>query len=95
MRRLGAGQGNHGPASALRGLERRQCLEDMVDDYVSWREACALVSAAYSDWKGAGRQDQELAFSEYVAALNCEEDAAMAYQRAVERVAATNARATR
>jgi hypothetical protein len=59
-----------------------------VDDYVSWREACAVVSAAYDNWKCAAPEDQRLAFSEYVAALNCEEEAAALYQQAVERLAA-------
>jgi hypothetical protein len=63
-------------------------LDDMVDDYVTWREACGLVVAAYAYWSQAGRQEGRLAFAEYIAALNCEEDAAAAYQRAVQRVAA-------
>jgi hypothetical protein len=66
----------------------RQDLDDLVDDYVSWREACAVVSAAYDNWKCVGREDQRLAFSEYIAALNCEEAAAALYQQAVERLAA-------
>jgi hypothetical protein len=96
MRPSDNAQGNNrGAASVLRGMERRQYLDDMVDDYVSWREACAMVSAAYVHWSRAGRDDQKLAFSEYAAALNCEEEAATAYQRAVERVAASHVRAAR
>jgi hypothetical protein len=66
----------------------RQHLDDLVDDYVSWREACAVVSAAYDNWKCAARQDQKVAFWEYIAALNCEEEAAALYQQAVERLTA-------
>jgi hypothetical protein len=88
-------QRTSGSVPALRGLERRQYLDDIVDDYVSWREACAMVASAYSNWQRAGRQAQKLAFSEYVAALNCEEEAAKAYQQAVERGAAMHAHAQR
>jgi hypothetical protein len=93
MRQPSGTERTSGPGPALRGLERRQYLDDMVDDYVSWREACGMVSAAYSSWQRAGRQDQKLAFSEYVAALDREEEAAMAYQHAVEQIAATHAHA--
>jgi hypothetical protein len=66
----------------------RQHLDDLVDHYVSWREACALASAAYDDWNCASREDQRRAFGEYVRALDREEDAATLYQRTVERLAA-------
>jgi hypothetical protein len=54
---------------------------------VSWREACAVVSGTYDNWKHAGREDEKLAFCEYIAALNCEEEAAALYQQSVERLA--------
>jgi hypothetical protein len=73
----------HGPLEATSS----QSLDDLVDDYVSWREACGVVATAYAHWKSAGRQERKLAFSEYVAALNCEEEAATVYQHAVERLA--------
>ena len=60
----------------------------MMDDYVSWRDACAAVAVSYEDWKCADRPDNKLAFSVYVAALDREEQAAAAYQRAVAQVAA-------
>jgi hypothetical protein len=66
----------------------RQHLDDLVDDYVSWREACAVASAAYDNWNCASREDQRLAFSEFVTALDREEEAAMLYQRTVERLEA-------
>jgi hypothetical protein len=76
-------------------VERRRYLDAMVDDYVTWREACAVVAAAYSNWNGAGRRDQKLAVSEYIAALNCEEEAATAYRFSVERVASSEVCARR
>ena len=43
-----------------------------------------MVAAAYDTWKCADRKEQTLAFSGYVAALNCEEEAATGYHGAVE-----------
>lgn len=62
----------------------REYVDDLVDDYVRWREACAAVTEAYEKWRHAVRQERALAFREYAAALNCEERTAMAYQQAVE-----------
>ena len=42
---------------------------------------------SYQNWKRSDRRDQKLAFSVYVAALDGEEQAATAYQRAVAQVA--------
>ena len=58
-----------------------------MDDYVSWREACATVAVSYENWRCSDRPDRKLAFSVYVAALDREEQAATAYQRAVAQVA--------
>ena len=69
------------------GGKRRQYVDDMMDDYVSWREACAAVAASYEDWKCSDRPDETLAFSVYVAALDREEQAAAAYEQAVAQVA--------
>jgi hypothetical protein len=79
---------SRGLTSGLTPVIGRQHLDDLVDDYVSWREACAGVSAAYDNWKCAAPEDQRLAFSEYVAALNREEEAAAVYQQAIERLTA-------
>ena len=73
--------------SGFAGGMRRQYVDDMMDDYVSWREACAAVAVSYQNWKRSDRRDQKLAFSVYVAALDREEEAATAYQRAVAQVA--------
>ena len=69
------------------GERRRQYVDDMMDDYVSWREACAAVAVSYQNWKCSDGPAQKLAFSVYVAALDREEQAATAYQRAVAQVA--------
>jgi hypothetical protein len=73
--------------SALR--RRKQIVDVLMDDYVSWREACAAVAVAYENWGCAERRDSTLAFSVYLAALDREEQAATTYQRDVAQVAAT------
>ncbi len=95
MRRSGRTSAGRGQGSDLTESIRRQQLDDLMDDYVSWREACGVVSASYINWKRAGREEQRLAFGEYIAALNCEEEAATVYQRSVERIAAISTGATR
>ena len=54
---------------------------------MSWRDACAAVAVSYEDWDRSDRPETKLAFSVYVAALDREEQAAAAYQRAVAHVA--------
>lgn len=88
MRPRGRTPASGGPTPELMPVSGRRHLDDLVDDYVSWREACAVASAAYDNWNCASRDDQRLAFSEYVTALDREEEAAALYQRTVERLAA-------
>jgi hypothetical protein len=87
MRARANGRGTRGRGSAFAGGRRRQYVDDMMDDYVSWRDACAAVAVSYENWKCSDRPDKKLAFSVYVAALDREERAAAAYQRAVVQVA--------
>lgn len=67
---------------------RRRQVDELIDHYVSWREACVAVGVAYERWRAAGRADQDVTFVIYSAALDREEDAAVAYEAAVARVAA-------
>ncbi|HWF24808.1 MAG TPA: hypothetical protein VG275_05145 [Solirubrobacteraceae bacterium] len=67
---------------------RRRYVDGLIDDYVTWREACGAVAVTYEGWLAAGREDREIAFNVYSAALDREEDAARAYQVAVAQVAA-------
>ena len=80
-------RGTRDRGSSSAGGRHRQYVDDMMDDYLSWREACAAVAVSYQNWKRSDRRDQKLAFSVYVAALDGEEQAATAYQRAVAQVA--------
>ena len=73
--------------SGFAGGIRRRYVDEMMDDYVSWRDACGAVAVAYQNWKSSDRTDNKLAFSVYVAALDREEQAATAYERAVAQVA--------
>ena len=79
-------RGTDDRGSAFAGGRRRQYVDDMMDGYVSWRDACAAVAVSYENWKSSVRTDQKLAFSAYVAALDREEQAATAYERAVAQV---------
>jgi hypothetical protein len=69
------------------GGGRREIVDEMIDDYVSWRGACAAVAVSFENWRCSDRPDGKLAFSVYVAALDREQQAAAAYQRAVAQVA--------
>ncbi len=63
-------------------------VDVMIDDYVSWREACAEVASSYRRWRFAKGREELLAFSAYVAALDREERAAIDYQQSIALVAA-------
>lgn len=65
---------------------QRRFVDELMDHYVSWREACAAVSAAYEGYHRAPHDDQRLAFGAYLAALDREALAALAYQGAVQRI---------
>jgi hypothetical protein len=77
-----------GRDSAFTQARRREYADELIDDYVSWHEACDMVAEAYESWSCAERQDRPLAFGLYVSALDREERAATAYQAAVARLAA-------
>jgi hypothetical protein len=78
--------GTHDHSSAFAEERRRRYVDELIDDYVSWREACAAVAVSYENWRCSDRPDRQLAFSGYVAALDREEQAATAYQLAVAHV---------
>jgi hypothetical protein len=64
---------------------RNRYVDDLMEDYVSWRERCADVAATYERWRVAGREDEAVAFGAYDAALAREEDAARVYQSTIAR----------
>lgn len=87
MRGRAGTRGTRDEGSAVGEERRRRCVDELIDDYVSWREACAAVAVSYENWRCSDRPDKKLAFSGYVAALDREEQAATAYQLAVAQVA--------
>jgi hypothetical protein len=61
-------------------------IDELLDTYASWREGCVAVQEAYENWAGAGRGEEKLAYSAYLAALDREEHAATAYRRCAEQI---------
>lgn len=57
----------------------RWAVDELLEDYVSWREECHAVRLAYQRWIDSTRADGRLAYAGYVAALDREEHAARAY----------------
>jgi hypothetical protein len=68
-------------------------VDDVIERYVYWREACAGVDSAYAAWHVARRGERRLAGAAYVAALDREQHAALVYSQMVERGAACPQRA--
>jgi hypothetical protein len=65
----------------------RLAIDDLLEGYVSWREACGAVWRAYEQWIASDRGQRALAYAAYLAALDGEERAARTYARHTERVA--------
>lgn len=59
---------------------RDLAADELLDRYLSWREECAALNAAYDRWQRAAQEDQALAFAVYVSHLDLEEQAAHCYQ---------------
>lgn len=57
-----------------------ELVEELLDEYLCWREQCAALQAAYQHWTRATRVDRPLAFAAFVAQLEQEEHAARRYQ---------------
>ena len=67
---------------------QRRFVDELMDHYVTWREACAAVAGAYEGYERAPRHERRLAFGAYLSALDREALAAGRYQEAVNRIAA-------
>lgn len=68
--------------SFVRARRKRQ-VDDLIEDYITWREACAAVDVAYERWTQAAPQEREIEFLVYTVALDREEHAALTYQLSV------------
>lgn len=64
----------------------RRSIDALLERYVYWREECDAVRKAYQWWGDSEGNERAVAYAGYVAALDCEEHAARAYARQIERV---------
>lgn len=71
------------PRPLLQSSEQR-LVDEMMEGYVTWREACAAVETSYELFGRAAGPERKLAFTAYCAALDREEKAAQEYRRIVE-----------
>ena len=69
----------------------KRLVDEAVDAYVDWREACVAVSDAYQRWAQASSEDAGLAFGGYRAALDREERASGVYASLVTQIATDRA----
>jgi hypothetical protein len=67
---------------------RLELLDALMDSYLRWRDASRAVTDSYRTWRAARGPGREVAFDEYLAALDREERAAGGYRRAVEQTQA-------
>src|SRR6476646_3123261 len=79
-----SGRADYSRAMFETSLER--LADEVIETYVSWREACAGVERAYALWRSARRGERRLACAAHVAALDREQHAALAYARAIDRI---------
>jgi hypothetical protein len=71
--------------NTLSPLDQRS-IAALLERYVSWREECSAVRQEYQAWADADRDHRGLAYAGYVAALDREEHAALAYAEQSELV---------
>jgi hypothetical protein len=64
-------------------LRKKRLVDELIDAYVSWHEACLRVSEAYETW--ARETGIHGAFAWYMEALDREESAAETYASLVRR----------
>jgi hypothetical protein len=65
---------------------RERLADEVIETYVSWREACAAVDRTYADWSRAPLGDRRLAHAVHGAALDREECAAQTHRVAIARI---------
>jgi hypothetical protein len=63
-------------------------IDEFLESYVSWREACYDVDRAYGLWSRAPVEERSVTFETYRAALNREEQAALHHHHWAERLGA-------
>jgi hypothetical protein len=66
-------------------------VEDYVDSWVWWREACEDVRSAYERWGSCDESERGHAFASYRAALDREDQAALVHSVWTDRLSAAKA----
>ena len=66
-------------------LTRDRLVDELVEAYVGWREACARVNDAYRFWSTDSGVCGRVKFALYVAAMDAEERSAEVYAGLVRR----------
>ena len=70
--------------------DERQTLRSLVDQFIEswvcWREACEAVHSAYASWQQCEPAQRGLAFAGYRAALDREDQAAQVHSMCAGRV---------
>src|SRR3954462_7294702 len=72
---------------AMNTPNEKRLVDDAIDAYVDWHEACVAVSDAYQRWAQACFADLRLAFGGYRAALDREERASRVYASLITQIA--------
>jgi hypothetical protein len=67
-------------------LTRKRLVDELMDGYVDWRQACRVVHDAYCSWSGTTGAGAAATFALYSVALDREERAAEVYAGLVSRV---------
>jgi hypothetical protein len=57
-----------------------ELIDELMELYVEWREACVAVEHAYARWSTVRLFERESAFAEYRATLDWEELTSAVYQ---------------
>ena len=63
----------------MKGRIRSEIVDEMMDMYVAWREACIALRKAYENWSTVRVAERALAYATYQAALDWEEQASNVY----------------
>lgn len=61
-------------------------IDELMDRYVEWREACVALTCAYERWASVPVSERVLAFAAYGAALDWEEQASAVYANRINRI---------
>ena len=71
--------------SIMNTLSRKQLIDQVIEAYVDWREACLQVNDRYLSWASETGPNGRGPFERYVAALDAEGQAAEVYAELVGR----------